>query len=239
MYSNRPLPLAISHRGLHSEAPENSIPAFLAAIAAGAEGIELDVHASADDVLHVHHDAQLVVEGGEAVPFTRLDSGAIARLRLEGDVPIPTLDDTLAAIGASCAVFIEIKAAGIEQAVARCLRRQMSNAERYAVHAFDHRVVKRMIELIPSVRTGMLQVSYLLDSCAALRKGGALDLWQHADFIDASLVADVHACGGRVVAWTPNSETQWESLAGMGVDCICTDRIDQYVGWKQTGAITE
>lgn len=234
MYSAKPLPLAISHRGLHSAAPENSIPAFLAAVEAGAEAIELDVHASADDILYVHHDAALVIGDDDPVPFTRLDSSRIADLRLDGDVAIPTLDDALAAIGSSCGVFIEIKATGIENAVARCLRRQMSNAERYAVHAFDHRVVKRMLELIPSVRTGMLQVSYLIDSCAALRKGGAMDLWQHADFIDAALVADVHSCGGRVIAWTPNSESQWGELAKLGVDGICTDNIEAYVAWRSS-----
>ena len=56
MYSSRPLPIAISHRGLRATATENSIPAFDAAIDAGAEAIELDVHATVDGVIYVHHD---------------------------------------------------------------------------------------------------------------------------------------------------------------------------------------
>ena len=231
MYSGESLPLAVSHRGLHDTLPEISIPAFEAAIAAGAEGIELDIHGSADGVLYVHHDPALDVNGS-LVPFTALDSRDIAKLRLNGDVAIPTLDDALAAIGPRAKVFIEVKAAGIESDLARCLRRHSQNAERYAVHAFDHRVVKRMLELIPSIRTGILQVSYLVDSTEAMRRAGADDLWQHADFIDAALVTDIHARGGRVVAWTPNGDSQWERLSALGVDAICTDRIDEYVAWR-------
>ncbi len=233
MYSGSVIPLPISHRGLHTDFPENSIPAFLAAIEAGATGIELDVHASADDVLFVHHDGGLSING-EVIPFASLDSADLVRLRLPGDIAIPTLDDTLVAIGKAADVFIEIKATGVENSVARCLRRHLDNSGRYAVHAFDHRVVKRMLELLPSVRTGILQVSYLLDTRSVMRSSGASDLWQHADFIDASLVTDVHAAGGRVIAWTPNTEKQWEHLMALGVDGICTDRVDSYVGWTES-----
>ena len=230
MYSRAFKPLAISHRGLRSAGPENTIPAFIAAIKAGAEGIELDVHASADEVLFVHHDADIHVDGN-LVPIASLESRTISRVELEGGVAIPSLDDTLTAVGARALVFIEVKAAGIEDSVARCLRRHMANIERYSVHAFDHRVVKRILELIPAVRTGALQVSYLIDTTGALRKCGATDLWQHSDFIDGKLVIDVHAYGGKVVAWTPNDESQWQALASLGVDAVCTDRVDQYAAW--------
>jgi glycerophosphoryl diester phosphodiesterase len=230
MYSRASRPLAISHRGLRSAGPENTIPAFVAAIDAGAEGVELDVHGSSDDVLFVHHDPVLEV-GGVMRPIASLESGEIARVRLPGGIPVPSLDDTISAIGSRAFVFIEIKAAGIESSVARCLRRHMTNIERYCVHAFDHRVVKRVLELIPSVRTGALQVSYLIDSPAALRRCGAVDLWQHTDFIDRALVTDIHASGGKVIAWTPNDEAEWQALAEMGVDGICTDRVDQYAAW--------
>ena len=235
MYSSPAVPRVVSHRGLHSAFPENSLPAFEAAIAAGAWGIELDVHGSLDSELFVHHDASLAV-GGRDTPFIEMDSRDVRNFRLPGDVPIPTLDQVLAAIGARANVFIEIKARGIEEAVARCLKRHIANADRYAVHAFDHRIVKRMLELAPSIRTGVLQVSYLLDSVGAMRRAGASDLWQHSDFIDSALVADVHAAGGRIVAWTPNTPAKWDELADMGVDVICTDPVDACAEWALSRA---
>jgi glycerophosphoryl diester phosphodiesterase len=226
MYSNRPFPRAISHRGLRAKAPENSIAAFLDAIEAGAEGIELDVHATSDGTVFVHHDPSFATENGQVL-FASTDSKAVGSARLAGDNPIPTLDAVLEAIGMGARVYIEIKAVGIESDVARCLKRHFAGYDNYAVHAFDHRVVKRMLELIPSVRTGILQVGYPIDSCAAMRAAGANDLWQHADFVDQRLVSDVHACGGRLIVWTPNLVASWVHLSSLGVDGICTHKIDE------------
>ena len=91
-----------------------------------------------------------------------------------------------------------------------------------------------MLELMPSLRTGILQVGYPVDSRAAMRSAGATDLWQHADFVDSLLVADVHAQAGRVIVWTANDESQWTMLSELGVDAICTDRVDSYVAWRNS-----
>lgn len=231
MYSAPSLPRAISHRGLCTRAPENSIPAFNAAIEAGAEGVELDVHGSRDGTLFVHHDSSVggLNERGESFEWTiaEVDAHTLSSVQLAPGVSVPTLDDVLDAIDGRVDIFIEIKAAGIESAVARCLKRHADCLDRCAVHAFDHRIVKRMLELLP-LRTGILQRSYAVDPCAVMRAAGAQDLWQHADFVDAALVTNVRACGGRVIAWTPNSPRQWDALAKMGVHGICTDRVDDY-----------
>src|ERR1041384_8179475 len=52
-------PLIIGHRGASVVALENTLPAFEAAIAAGADGIEFDVRLSADGVPVVIHDDNL------------------------------------------------------------------------------------------------------------------------------------------------------------------------------------
>ena len=56
MYGTGHGPQAIAHRGLHANAPENSIEAFRLAVESGAEGIELDVQATRDGHVVVHHD---------------------------------------------------------------------------------------------------------------------------------------------------------------------------------------
>ena len=52
-------PLHVAHRGGAGLWPENTMAAFERAIAAGADGIELDVHLSKDGLLVVHHDESL------------------------------------------------------------------------------------------------------------------------------------------------------------------------------------
>jgi len=48
--------LKIGHRGAKGHAPENTIESFLKAFELGADGIELDVHLSADEEAIVIHD---------------------------------------------------------------------------------------------------------------------------------------------------------------------------------------
>ena len=236
MYSSHPLPYAISHRGLRSSAPENTIAAFLAAVEAGAEGVELDVHSSSDGMVFVHHDFTIPVAGGVA-PIAGTSSDELRKIRLEGDHAIPALDEVIEAIPAHVRLFIEIKPQGIEGDVVRCLKRHEDRITSLAVHSFDHRIVKRVIEAMPSIRTGVLQVGYPIDSRAVMRAAGASDLWQHVDFVDSRLVADVRAAEGRLITWTANDPSQWKRLSELGVDGICTDHVDEYLQWRNSEAV--
>lgn len=67
-------PLKIAHRGSTGLWPENTRGAFERSIAAGAEGIELDVHLTRDKVLVVHHDESLkpaIARGTDGTWLTR------------------------------------------------------------------------------------------------------------------------------------------------------------------------
>ena len=51
--------LVLSHRGDCAGATENTMPAFDAAVRAGVDGIETDVHCTGDGTLVLHHDADV------------------------------------------------------------------------------------------------------------------------------------------------------------------------------------
>ena len=55
----------IAHRGASAYAPENTLPAFRAALERGAVEVELDVQLSADDVVMLYHDKELARKTGE------------------------------------------------------------------------------------------------------------------------------------------------------------------------------
>lgn len=218
-------PIAISHRGAHDTLPENSLAAFDRAIDAGADAIELDVHGTADGELLVHHDPALRARGGASPgmrPISELSAADIVSFPLADGNRIPTLAEALERIGTRAFVYVEIKARNIEQRVLRTLRESDSLA---AVHSFDHRIARQVKELMPAMRTGVLQVARPLDPIAAARAAGAEDLWQHTDYIDEELVALAHDAGLSVIAWTANDPGRWMSLIDAGVDGICSDLI--------------
>ena len=223
-------PLLIAHRGAPRERPENTLPSFLRALELGAEGIELDVHGTRDDVVIVHHDE---------VPRATAPSGALAGRRIDrltfdelqgfsirGVALIPTLAETLAVVKGRAEVFIEIKAPGIEAAVVDVIRASPA-PERCAVHSFQLESVRRVRELAPEIRGGILFDRPVADVTALMREVDAVDVWPQWELIDAELVAAVHAAGGRVIAWTVNRPERAITLAAIGVDGLCTDTLPQ------------
>ncbi|MGI8619015.1 MAG: glycerophosphodiester phosphodiesterase [Gemmatimonadaceae bacterium] len=224
---------AIAHRGSHATRPENTISAVLAAVEEGADGVEIDVHATRDRVVVVHHDfsprGKASDRSLESKPIADLTFAETQLFDLGGGERIPSLRDLLEALDHLARLYIEIKGAKVENQLAVAFPTATPGV---AFHSFDHRVIRRMAKLSPHIQRGVLQASYTVDNCAALRSASAIDLWQRWELIDADLVTEVHGCGGRVVAWTANEERDWEKLAAAGVDAICTDEVARLVRWR-------
>lgn len=100
----------LAHRGLHGPGvPENSLPAFRAALAEG-YGIELDVQPARDGTPLVFHDAGLRRMTGIDAPVSSLGVAEAAACRLLGTTHgIPTLDEVLALVAGRVPVLIELK----------------------------------------------------------------------------------------------------------------------------------
>jgi glycerophosphoryl diester phosphodiesterase len=196
---------------------ENSIAAFRRAAELGADAVELDVHATADAALVVHHDAEIPGVG----VIGELAVGALAAYRLPNGEAIPTLAEALAALH-GLDVWVELKT--LPPAADRQLFATLDagpTPPRYAVHAFDHRIIARLGNQRPALRRGVLLASYLLDALPVLHGVGADTLWMETDLIDEALVGDLHEDGLQLVAWTANQEREIRRLVSLGVDGIC------------------
>ncbi len=207
---------------------ENTLPGFLAATAAGADGWELDVHATRDGVVVVHHDPVLPgtagVLAGARIAATDWPTLAGATIGASGET-MPTLDAVLEAAAGKTTVYVEVKAHGIEAGVLRCLARHPLTQS--AVHCFDHRVAARVQKARPDIPVGILIDAYLMDPAHALRAAGARDYWPHREMVDAALVDAIHAAGGRVIVWTVNDLAEARRMVGLGVDALCSDVVDE------------
>jgi glycerophosphoryl diester phosphodiesterase len=216
-------PTVIAHRGASGHAYENSPAAFRRAVELGADGVELDIHATTDGVLLVHHDP--VVKGVGRIG--ELPRSAFDRYRLPNGESIPTLAEALKSL-AGLAVWVEVKTLPpmCDAKLLDVLDAGPTPA-RYAVHGFDHRIVKRLGDRRPELRRGVLLASYLLDTPSVLKGAGADTLWMETHLIDRDLVAVVHSVGGQVVSWTTNDEDEVRRLIDLGVDGICGNYPDR------------
>jgi len=223
--SSRPRTERIGHRGAPREYPENTLPAFLRAIERGADGIELDVHVTADGVPVVHHDPDVRVRSGHRQttrPLAQMTWEEVARIELATGITIPSLQQVLTEVAERATVYVELKGPNSERATLDLIT---ATRARCAVHSFDHAAIARAARLAPAVRRGILFDEYPDDIDAAMRGAEALDVWPERTLIDATLVQRVHALGGRVIAWTVNTTAAAEQLIRLGVDGLCGDDV--------------
>jgi glycerophosphoryl diester phosphodiesterase len=188
-----------------------------------ADGIELDVHATCDGGLVVHHDVDIPGCGN----IGRLTLAEARQIRIRNGEPLPLLSEVLELVGER-EVWIEVKTLPEEHD--RRLLAVMDagpSPDRYAVHSFDHRIVRRLGETRPELRRGVLLSAYLDDPVAALRAVGATTLWQEWLQVDRDLIRRVHDAGGQVIAWTVNEIGDLERLARLGIDGLCGNYPDR------------
>ncbi|HEX9485204.1 MAG TPA: glycerophosphodiester phosphodiesterase [Gemmatimonadaceae bacterium] len=218
MTTDHSAPMRIAHRGMPRRAPENTIPSFALALASGAQGIELDVHATHDDVIVVHHDEDLA--DGRSIRRTTL---ADLRPNPPSAHDLPTLAEVLIEVDGKAELFVEIKGAGIEQLVARLLEGYSGAA---AIHSFDHAMIGRLAASGCQRRLGLLVETTVSDVAALLRLRGARDLWPRHSIVTERMVRESRDIGARVIPWTVNDAADARRLASLGVDGICTDDVE-------------
>jgi glycerophosphoryl diester phosphodiesterase len=211
-------PLRIAHRGMPRRIRENTLASFAAALSAGADGIELDVHATADGVVVVHHDPAVAGVG----EIARTGWQALRRAAADSGLEIPTLSEVCELLGDRAELFVEIKGSGIERKVARALA---GHRGPYAIHSFDHLTIRRLSQIDRRLRLGLLFEERVPDIAATLAANGARDAWPEHAMVDGRLVDAVHGAGGRVIAWTVNDPRELARLAALDVDGLCTDDV--------------
>lgn len=92
---SHPRPLICAHRGASADLPDNSVAAFEAAIAAGADLVETDIRRGRDGRLVLSHDA--IGADEDPIPLTALLDRARGHVGLDLELKEPGLEPDLVA----------------------------------------------------------------------------------------------------------------------------------------------
>jgi glycerophosphoryl diester phosphodiesterase len=230
-------PLTVAHRGDSEAFPENTLPAFEAAVRAGAQMIEFDVQRTRDGALVVVHDdtldrttdARAVLDRGHVpvgeltlAQLQRLDAGTWKHPRFAG-ARVPTLEEALARIGGAAVPMIEHKS-GTPEAYVAALR-TLGRTRDVILQSFDWRFVERAGALEPDLLLGVLG-DHVLDAAArdrVLATGAPVVHW---DWTRLGLddLAALRAAGRLVCVYTVNPDVAMVGALRAGIDMIVTNR---------------
>ena len=207
--------LLLGHRGARRYAPENTIAAFDLALAHGADGFEFDVRGASNKQSIICHDPRLNRLVVRKHTFKQLQ----ASFDTPEECP-PSLEDVLDCYARSAFLNIEVKVRGMEQVVARAVKR-VRPQHGYFISSFLPGVVRKLHLVDRSLVLGALaQTRWQL---RRWNKLPAAYVVPHYRLLSPRLIEKLHAAGKTVVTWTVNDPRQMLRAARMGVDGIISD----------------
>ncbi len=232
-------PVIIGHRGYRAQYPENTLASFSAAMAAGADMIELDVTLSRDRKVVVIHDDTLnrttsgfgPVHQATLQELKRLDAGSWFDSRFAGE-SLPTLEEVLILAGGKILINVEIKSSAWESG--------------FPGDAIERQVVDLIIRhdllnttLVSSFHPGFLEnianmpvhpeIAFITDRSAPpdtldiCKRLGVFSWHPHFRSLEQRHIEKAHAQGILIFPYTVNSVEDMLMLVDMGVDGVITD----------------
>jgi glycerophosphoryl diester phosphodiesterase len=219
-------PRVWAHRGDSAHVTENTLAAFDAARAAGADGIELDVQLDRDGTVVVFHDDGLQRLVGRPGKLHDLSSAEVRELRVGGH-PIPTLAEVLGELG-ELACNVEIKSPGVVRSSALVkataeVIRNSGRADQVLVSSFDPFALVQLHRFLPDIA-----LAYLFhdEQPLPLRKGwvgnwlGASVLHPQHTLCTEQTMRAWRTAGYPINAWTVDDDAELRRLAELGVDGV-------------------
>lgn len=238
----------VAHRGENTQAPENSIPAFKAAFANGADTIEGDFYlAESGEMVCIHGENELKKLAGSDKPIAKLGRGDLRTLDLASNsfkslspVRIPTAEEVFAAIPKGKSIFFEIKnyPKGFFEKLEAARKSAGLDESQISLISFDFNALKDAKSRNPRYKCYFLyniknrggKILPEADEIAARVKSANLDgvdvsCWG----LTEGYVRDLKSRGLYVAVWTVNKIEDMEKFIKWGVDSVTTDRSAEFL----------
>ncbi|MBI3892765.1 MAG: glycerophosphodiester phosphodiesterase [Candidatus Wallbacteria bacterium] len=220
--------LVLGHRGAPDSRFENTLGSFRAALAMGADGVELDVRKTRDGHWVVHHDPCLP---GTATPIERLSLRQVRARLLPSRERVPTLPEVFETLGRQAQLVVELKG----RSGAGGLVGELPPAKGrpgLRISSFNH---KMLAQLAGTRYPLALTVDRLRpDTLEKASRMGASEIHLKHTLLDKGLVRRAHALKLKVLAWTVDTVTGFANMRALGVDGVITNRVEMALRYFRT-----
>jgi len=220
-------PLAIAHRGEPVSHRENTLPAFAAALALGADMVEIDLRRTRDGEIVVLHDQTLQRLWALDASVGDLDLAEVATIG-EGDVRIPTLREVLTAVPVPLMVDFTRREV-VEDALGAVMEAGALRRSLFVTGNVEGLLLLR--DLSTGARLGLTWVENASPPLDLLEELGA-EYWNPMfGLVTPEGVAAVHDAGLKVSTWTVDEREDMARVVGAGVDAVVSNRIADLVAF--------
>ncbi|PBI93658.1 putative glycerophosphoryl diester phosphodiesterase 1 [Flavobacterium sp. ACN2] len=223
--------LKIAHRGAKAYEPENTLQAFQKALDLNSDGIELDVHLSADGHVIVIHDETIdrTTDGkGLVNDFTLAE---LKSFLIDGKYQISTLNEVFDLVDKKCFINIELKGLGTPSKVVSLIEQYISeknwNYSHFIISSFDWNMLEETSNLNPNIPIGILTEENLETALAFAEKIKAKAIHPDFNLLNEENVRQIQEKGFLVLPWTVNTREDIEKVKSYKVNGIISDNPDK------------
>lgn len=222
--------LKIGHRGAGYE-PENTLKAFQKALDLNADGIELDVHLSADGYLIVIHDETIDrTTNGKGLVNT-FSLSELKSFLIDVQYQIPTLNEVFDLVDKKCLINIELKGIGTARNVTSLIEEYIAdknwNYEHFIVSSFDWDSLQEVHNLNSNIAIGVLTEEDLDKALAFAESVKARAINPDYQLLTLENTKKIQEQGFLVLPWTVNTTEDIQKIKSYNVDGIISDFPDK------------
>lgn len=221
-----------AHRGFSGKYPENTILAFQKAIDAGADGIELDVQLTKDNVVVIIHDETIdrTTNGkGYVADYTyeelsKFDASYIYREKM-GFNKIPTLKEYFELVkNLDFITNIELKTGineylGIEEKVFELIK-EYKLEKRVIISSFNHFSILRMKKIAPELKCGFLSEDWLINAGVYTASHKVECFHPRFNTLVPEVITELKKNNIEINTWTVNNEEDIKYLIDKKIDIL-------------------
>lgn len=223
--------LKIAHRGAKAYEPENTLPAFQKALDLNADGIELDVHVSADGHIIVIHDETIdKMTNGKGFVNT-LSLFELKSFLIDEKHEIPTLNEVFDLVDKKCFINIELKNAATLGMVILLIEEYVTKKkwryDHFIVSSFDWIALQEVHNLNQNIPIGVLTETDLDLALAFAETIKAKAIHPYYHLLNLENTKEIQEKGFLVLPWTVNIEEDIQKIKSYNVNGIITDFPDK------------
>ena len=223
----------IGHRGIPSQAPENTIEGSVLAVKCGATIVENDIYLTKDGVLVVMHDGTIDRTTNGTGSITAMTYAQLSQYYVDThsgiNAKIPTLEDYFKEFkGKDVVIYIEIKDDNLALVPAlKKLIEQYDFMDQAAVITFENNMFAAISEQIPGISCGYL-TSSITSPEALLSEINSKDATFNPNNskITPELARKLMLRGISVWPWTVNDKSTFDKCYLAGISGITTNYSD-------------
>jgi glycerophosphoryl diester phosphodiesterase len=223
--------LHIGHRGAKGHLPENTLASFRKALDLHCDGIELDVHLSADGEIIVIHD-ETVDRTTDGKGYVKdLSLSQLKHLKIDGTYEIPTLSEVIDAVPEHILINIELKVKMAAKPVMHLIEKYVSekkyNYKQFLVSSFDWVALKEIREANPEIPLGVLAETNLELAIGFSDSIKVETIHPYFHLLTAENTKQMQDKGFGIFPWTVNEFEDLSNIKSFNVNGIITDFPDR------------